>query len=191
MVLKSKGLMPGKKPGFGLLEVVIALSLLAALASVVLPNFVKRQSGYERKQFVTRLNALMSEVWQRSLLEGRLQRVFFDFKERKIFVQEQKKLQTKEFDQVVLYQAENNFQWPESIEIKEFFVNQKDEMAAYGDTQTLWFFVVPSGVAQEVIINFIDTKEATVDKDGKETSLVLNPFTLQFRVYDVFQVPAA
>jgi type II secretory pathway pseudopilin PulG len=192
------GLAPGNKPGFGILEIVIGIALLAVLGSIIVPNYMQQQAGYEQKKFVTGLNAIMSEAWQRALMSEKIERIKFDFKTRTISVEQEidqlDKDGNPEFEPIVLYYADNNYQWSESFDFKQFFINQEDEMAArgaYGTTDDAWFYVMPSGMAQPVIINFFDTKNATVDSDGKEISLVLNPFTIQFRVYNDFQIPSA
>ena len=66
-------------------------------------------------------------------------------------------------------------------------------MAAGGlsrKTENIWFFVMPDGVCQEVIVNIVDQPENQSEKEGKQFSVVLNPFTAQCVMYDTFQKPA-
>lgn len=199
MVQKKTGLVFGNtKPGFGLLEVLLALTIFGLVASVAIPNYMRQQAGYERKKFVTSLNALMSEVFQLGLMEEKIERVKFDLKQRSIIVEQETDSYTDEgtkiFKPIALHYVDTKYQWPETFDFKQFFVKRQDEMLArgvHGDTDEVWFYVMPSGMAQEVIINILDSKDETVDKDGIEMSLVLNPFTLQFRRYDDFQIPSA
>ncbi len=190
--------MPGNCPGFGLLEIVIAIALFAVLGSLVVPNYLRQQAGYEQKKFVTGLNAVMSEVWQRALTSGKIEKVKFDFNARVITVEQQTETKDKdgkpEFEPIVLHYAQNKLSWPETFVFRQFFINREDEMAARGPggtTNDAWFFVMPSGMAQEVIINVVDTKQMGPDQEGKELGLVLNPFTVQYKVYDEFQYPSA
>jgi len=182
----------GKKPGFGLIEVMFAIALIGIMAAIALPAFSRRQAGYERKRFVTGFNALLSEAQQVALEKGKLVRVFFNFTTRTITVQTVKDFYAleKEYESVALIYAENNFIWPESQEIENFFVNGIDEMNQHEVTTTLWFFIVPSGTAQQVIINIRDM-HGTVSVDGKPYSLVINPLTAQCREYYEFQIPSA
>ncbi|MFT6765457.1 MAG: prepilin-type N-terminal cleavage/methylation domain-containing protein [Alteromonas naphthalenivorans] len=199
MLLKMTGSVPGNtKPGFGLLEIVIALAILGALTSLAVPNYLRQQAGYERKIFVTSLNAVMSEVFQQTLMTEKIGRVKLDFKQRTITVEQEvddfDEEGKKDFKPVLLHYANANYRWPDSFNIKQFFINRKDEVAArgmHGDTDAVWFYVMPSGMAQEVIVNILDVKDETADNDGTEMSLVLNPFTLQFRVYHDFQIPSS
>ncbi len=80
------------------------------------------------------------------------------------------------------------FAWPKNLEIKNFYVEGSDEMERIAGRPDgkIWFFVVPSGLAQNVIINFIDTLDR-VNNKPRTIGLVLNPFSAQFKVYDTFQ----
>lgn len=199
MVLMIAGLASGKKkPGFGLLEILIALAIIGALVSLAVPNYIRQQAGYERKKFVTSLNALMSEALQQALVTEKIERIKFDFKNRIITMEQEgdgyddegKKI----FKPVLLHYVDTKYRWPETFDFKQFFVNRQDEMMArgvHGNTDTVWFYIMPSGMGQEVIINILDAKDEAVDKDGTEISLVLNPFTLQFREYHDFQIPSS
>lgn len=199
MLLKMTGLVPGKpKPGFGLLEILIALAILGALASIAVPNYMRQQASYERKKFVTSLNALMSELFQQALISEKIERVKFDFKKRSITMEQEgdhyDEDGNKVFKPVLLHYVDAKYRWPETFEFKQFFVKRQDEIAVrgtHGDTNEVWFYVMPSGMAQEVIINILDTQDEAVHKDGTEMSLVLNPFTLQFREYHDFQIPSS
>lgn len=198
MVRKKIDLAPGNKAGFGFLEIIMAITILGLLGALAIPNFLRQQAGYEQKKFVTSLNAVMSEVWQQALMSEKMGKVKLDFRTRTVTVEQATGKTSEEgnpeFEPVFLHYAQNNLQWPETLEFKQFFINQQDEMAARGvggTTHDLWFYVMPSGMAQEVVANIVDTRYATADSDGKELSLVLNPFTLQFRTYHEFQIPSA
>lgn len=199
MVQKKTELAPGSlKNGFGLLQVLIAVVILGTLASVAIPNYLRQQAGYERKTFITSLNALMSEAFQQALVSEKVERIKFDLKKRSITMEQEGDRYDEDgkkvFKPVLLHYVDAKYRWPETFNFKQFFVKRQDEIAVRGvhaDTNEVWFYIMPSGMAQEVIINILDTKNETVDKDGTEMSLVLNPFTLQFREYHDFQIPSS
>ena len=80
---------------------------------------------------------------------------------------------------------------PKIWEIKNFFIKGRDELSTTTShaTDTLWFYITPEGVAQEVIINMLDTNDTGANNNPAQASAVLNPFTLQFTLYDEFQQP--
>lgn len=179
------------KPAFGLLELVVALAIIGMLAALVLPNIRNLQPRYEREQFIARLSALVQFARQQAIITHTTHRVFFDFKKRTATVeraQEDRKAGASSYTVVSGTAFSPNLEWPARFEFKQFFIEGIDEMSKGGGAKTreIWFFLVPEGLAQEVIINFVDTADGS---DGKQrrVGLVLNPFSAQFDVYDTFQ----
>ncbi len=78
---------------------------------------------------------------------------------------------------------------PESLEVKSAFIEGKDVLARIvKEKAEFYFFLVPEGLAQDVIINLVDKKEVYNGKP-EQVGLVLNPFSAQLRAYDSFQKP--
>ncbi len=189
------GLCNKNRPGFSIVELVFVMAIIGLIAAVAIPNLFKRRPLYEQKAFVTSLNAFMAEAWQRGLTTQKIQKVVFDLSERKVQLeQETNKLDPqggKVFTPVVVQYAPAAPSWPQTFEIQQFFVQGADELSSRTSTKNaVWFFVLPGGLAQEVIINMVDTKTQNDRDEGKKTGLVLNPFTVQFKTYDEFQSPA-
>lgn len=78
----------------------------------------------------------------------------------------------------------------DQIIIKQFFIEGFDMMAKFSRSKTasVWFYIIPEGMAQDVVINGMDTKDTNGDQP-RAFGLVLNPFTAQFKTYDEFQKP--
>lgn len=176
---------------------MVVIAILGILTAVAIPNLFSRKPFYEQKAFVTSLNAFMAEAWQRGLTSQKIQKVGFDLQQRKVLLeQETNQLDTNgvyTFTPVVVHYAPAAPSWPESFDIQQFFVQGVDELSSQGkqrQAHTIWFFLLPGGLAQEVVINMLDTKNKGHDHEGKKSSLVLNPFTVQFKTYDEFQTPA-
>lgn len=178
------------KPAFTLLELLLALLVMGVLASLIIPNFRGRQPRQEREQFIAQLNTLMAVAWRHALQSGKPAKVVFDFTKKLISAQGltgQKDRDGNPISQPIK-SANAIMRFPDRYQIKNFFIERFDEAKRFvgraaGET---WFFLMPGGVAQEVIINLVDTKEK---KGGKPfpVGLVLNPFTAQFKSYDEFQ----
>ncbi len=182
-------------PGFSLLQIVIAIAILGIVAAVALPNFTRRMPGYERKAFVTQLNALMAEAWQQGLQSQKLQKIVCDLNKRELFVEQQVKEDDKGepvFARSTTPYTKTAVIWPKSLQIRQLFIQGFDELNAQASqrkTDQIWFFMVPDGLSQEVIMNMLSVNDGQADDQGKQIGLVLNPFTSQFKVYDEFQNP--
>ncbi len=196
MPLKKNVSQSGNKPGFSLIEIIIALALVGLLMAITVPNLLGRRVVQERKAFASELNTVMSEVWLRGLENNILHKITFDLEHRKIEVSQQTDTLDAEkkpiFAPVALHFASNSYTWPETFEIQQLYVQGVDEIAAGGlsrKTENIWFFMMPDGTTQEVIINIVDQPENQSEKDAKQISIVLNPFTAQCVMYDTFQKP--
>ena len=176
------------KTGFTLIEIMVVILLLGIATTIIIPNLQQRLPGYQRKAFVTELNTLLALAWQNALSTQKVHRIFFDLNKRLI------KAEVEEAGAVpntMIYKPINqayrktSYEWPENIEIKNFFIDGSDEMSKHEKAETIWFYIVPEGLAQEVIINVVDTSQSVPISLG----LVLNPFTAQLKEYDTFQKP--
>lgn len=184
------------RPGVALLQLVIGMAMLAVIGIKVAPNFLGRVPLYEQQKFISVLNSFARQSWIGALETGNVYKVLFNLKKRTVRLEEK----TAEFDtdgtaifkQVLLDSTTQQYEWPEQFEVKQFFIEGVDEIAEHsaGNTmEDLWFFVMPEGIAQETIINIIDTKDTHYDSEGQKISLVLNPFKVQFETYEEFVTP--
>lgn len=176
--------------GFSLIELLIAMLIVAMMTAAVIPFMQRMQLGYERNQFIAHVDSLVQTAWQQAIMTGKVHRILFTFAERTAVIERDitksalaKKL---EFEPVVLANA--TMSWPSSIEIHQFIIEGFDEMkrSAEGRSKTVWFYLIPDGMTQAVIINAVD-KDERINNKPKPFSLVLNPFLAQFKVYDAFQ----
>ncbi|MEX0848690.1 MAG: prepilin-type N-terminal cleavage/methylation domain-containing protein [Candidatus Dependentiae bacterium] len=181
------------KFGFTLLEILIAIAIVAVMAIVVVPNVGRKKPGAERKAFVAKLNALTQLAWQNALAQNRLYRVLFDFKNKIVSVEQetnQKDAQGQpKFEQTRITYLDTQIEWPEHLQIKNFFIEGFDESKRFvgRDTGETWFFVVPDGMTQRVTINIADTVDRLTNGRPRKIGLVLNPFNAQFKTYDTFK----
>jgi len=180
--------------GFTLLEILIALLLIGLLARVIVPNFQRLMPQYERKQFIGRLNEILQLGWQRAIITNKICKVVFAIDTRKVSLQittGKKNRQGEElFEPIKGQYLKTLFTWPDQFKFKQFFIEGFDEMARFvgRKSASIWFYIVPEGLAQDVIINILDMKDLKNNKP-RMIGLVLNPFTAQFNVYDTFQKP--
>jgi len=177
------------KSGFTLLELLSALIIIGILMAIGARYLRPPSPAAERKKFILQLNSLMKFVWQNAVVTGKVHKVDFDFQKRVIqtFV-EQKGEKDKPIARTYL---KTSLDIPAQLEIKNFFIEGYDMMKKFtlGKTTGAFFYVMPEGLSQAVIINMLDTKDEILRGRSRQVSLVLNPFSAQFKIYDEFRKP--
>jgi len=194
---KKSGLVCGMKNnfyGFSLLEILIVIALMGILGTVIVPNIRRSTPRYEREEFIARFNALTQLAWQQALMHNKLQKITVDTGKKLIELSsatgETDRSGEPLFKPLTEVVQSTALVIPEQIVIKQFFIEGYDMMTKFTGRKTneMWFYIVPEGMTQDVIVNFLDTKD-TLRDTARQVGLVLNPFTAQFKVYDTFQKP--
>ncbi|MGE0206655.1 MAG: Tfp pilus assembly protein FimT/FimU [Candidatus Babeliales bacterium] len=184
----------GIKKGFTFLELMVVILILGIIATIAVPALQNRLPGYQRKQFIAEVDSLSRLAWQEALVQQKALRLLFTLDKRLMSVQ----IATGGFDKdgnptfapVDIPYLKSSYQWPDSIEIKQFFIGKKDFLTRPGiKTETIWFYYAPEGLVQPVIINMLDTSNQDAQGKARQISLVMNPFTGQFKEYEEFQKP--
>lgn len=168
------------KSGFTLIELIFVIVIIGILSMVTLPA-LRLISGNKRAEFISQLSHLVQISWQSAVVTGKVHRIIFDNSNHEIRAEMRELSKTSEksseYIPVVGAYFKTNMQWDsELFAIKDFYItNTKSEVG-----NNLSFLIFPEGITQPVIINFA----------GDEPfSLVLNPFSAQFREYDTYQTP--
>src|SRR3989344_5615941 len=178
------------RSGYSFIEIMAVVLILALLMTVAVPRFSTRNATAERRAFGAHLNAMLNEALLCALKTGRVQRIYWDFKARTVCIEQSSDhvgLDGKiAFSPVKLTYMSSKMMWPAKFEFRECIVQGIDQFAERGveNTNDAWFFVAPNGYAQEVTITIIDTSTADRDFEGVPFMLVMNPFTVQFKMYE-------
>lgn len=177
------------KSGLTLLELLIGIAIIGMIMGGILPLLRQQEPGYERKQFVARLNEVMQFTWQQAVITHKVHRVLFNFPQRTASVE---RIITKDTtEKKVKFEPVkgigSSMSWPKGIEIQQFIVEGYDELRRLAQkAATSWFYVIPDGMTQQVTINGVD-KIDKIDEKPTPFGLVLNPYMAQFKAYDEFQ----
>lgn len=184
-----------KARGFTLIEIIIVIAIMAVLALVVVPQLWRHRPAYERNQFVSQLSSLISSGLLEALETQKLHRIYVDLNQKKVRLERatDKKQSSGDFvfEKVARSYQMTEFALPEEVTIKNFYINAHDEMAQSIQTTTkaIWFYLMPDGTSQAVIINAIDMNDLDSQGNPAHMSIVVNPFTLQVEQYASFQKP--
>lgn len=182
------------KSGFSLIEIMVVIGLIAALATMIVPAFVNLIPRSERKQFIARLNELTTFAWRQAVATDQVHMVFFNFKTKRITVSSIKNNEKElgpfgepKGQPVRGAYLKTSLAIPAGIKIDQLLIEGVDTLERkVKDSAQAWFFIMPNGLAQNVIINMYDTKDKVAGKYRK-AGLVLNPFSAQFSVYDEYK----
>lgn len=181
------------KKGFTLIEILVAIAIIAVMATVVIPNLMPRRPEKERKDILAKLDALTRLAWYNALTKQKTHKVLFDFDKKRVSLEVE--TDKKDSDGNPLFEPvktggyiKSSFVWPKHLDVKNFYVEGFDEIGKRSDRGAgqVWFFVIPDGLAQQVTINFLDMLDRPQGKP-RSIGLVLNPFLAQFKEYDTFQ----
>ena len=195
VVPKLSGFIRSSKSGFSLIELMIVVAIMGVMATIVVPYLSPDNSEQERQEFVSKLNLFMTSAWYNSLTTGKIHRVVIDLQAAQMFIEIQADEKTgqseSKYELVQIDYNENIFAWNrEQFKFKDVYINDKNVMFAdEGSSDKTWFYIVPDGLAQNVIFNFRDVKESKYLGEVSNYSLVLNPFSVQFKLYESFQKP--
>jgi prepilin-type N-terminal cleavage/methylation domain-containing protein len=181
------------KPGFTLIEIMVAIVIIALIAAAVVPRF-GGQPLKRRQAFVSELNALLGLGWQQALTKNTIHRVTLNFEKKLFTLQADEGAglgDTKGFQEVKVPYVSSDMKLPDNYEIKQFFIAGHDEMQRFSgkELKTAHFFIVPEGLVQAVVINALDKSD--LDEQGRAVrfGIVLNPFSGQWTYHDSFQKP--
>jgi hypothetical protein len=184
------------KKGMALLDLILAITILAFVSLIALPNIGRFIPGYQRRQFLSSLDMLVQIGWQQALVTHAIHKVLFDLNKSIITLERATDIVDAK-GQLEYVPAKGNGTSthciiPSSIEIKQFFIEGYDEIARYAGNKNaarIWFFIMPDGFCQQVVLNMLDTKTKNDAQGVKQIGLVLNPLNSRFDVYDEFQKP--
>jgi prepilin-type N-terminal cleavage/methylation domain-containing protein len=182
------------KDGFSLIELMMVLVIVAIIGAITAPYLQQTSPRYERETFIARFNTLLRYGWQQALITHKIHRINVDIGKKTITLTVESEGKDKSGESIFVTIAnpveDTVISIPDHLNIKQFFIEGFDMMTKFARSKTasVWFYIMPEGMVQNVVINVVDTKEIR-DNIAQAVGLVINPFSGQLRVYDSFQKP--
>lgn len=182
--------MQNKQPGISFIEILVILLLISIATSFVIPRFLSNKPRAAQKKFFTEFSTLLSDTVFQAVTNKTVYQIYFDLNKQIIMIKKYNpKIMTDnkhlKFEPIPKDVFKNQISLPSTFSIKNFFVQDKDEFTSGMKMDDAWFYVMPDGNSQAVIINMND------DSDDRETkfSITINPFYSQVTLHDTFQKP--
>lgn len=162
--------------GFSLIELVVVITIIAIMLAVVVPQLSRRDTSAVRT-FAAQLNAFMLFTKTHAATTNALHKVLIDLERDTISAEKSTggKAITGEdaYEPLMSSYSAGRVEIPHELAFRSIVVNGADELAG-APTKKVWFFCVPNGLCQPVIISGRDTNR------DEDFVLTLNPYTGQF-----------
>ncbi len=164
---------------------MIVLVLIGIMGAAVAPNLSYFAQKNKKQALVARFEECLHRAKQQAMLTGRVQQLFFDFQQHVVIL--------KAYDDAKNSETKHNkftasgvkgMDLERDFQVQNFYIQGKDEVAAGVILETVWFYIMPDGSSQDVLINFLYG-----DENQKKLSIKINPFYARVSVYDEFQTP--
>jgi prepilin-type N-terminal cleavage/methylation domain-containing protein len=178
--------------GFTLIELVVAIAIIGFMATVIVPNLTGPSAATERKSFVAAINSLLFIGWQQALITHQIHAATFNLSKKQVYLETVQNIDNPnnpKTSPVKLPYQSTSITWPEQFDIQSFYIEGTDEKMRAAGQNVFFFYIMPDGIAQDVVINLFDTKDVLPDKSPRPIGLILNPFSVQLKEYDTFQKP--
>ncbi len=179
-----------KQAGISFIEILVVLMLMSLALSFTIPRFVNSQKNSTKKHFYQNFSQLISETMHQAILTNKIHQVFFDNNHHKIMIkifdeksENQNKHQRFKLIEKDLFKSIIDI--PENFIIQNFFINGDDEVKSGAALNEAWFYIMPDGTSQNILINIINQD----DPHDNKFSITINPFYSQVSIHDTFQKP--
>jgi len=151
------------KMGISFIEILITLLVVGIITAFVVPTFLTKGEKTPKKIFCANFAVLIQESLQQAIMTNKVHQIFFDLDEHMVIVKihDPAHAATSEHDKFIPV-AKNSYPLPmtipQDLEFKNFFINGKDEFTSGNTMHTAWFYIMPDGTSQSIILNIEDTQ---------------------------------
>jgi hypothetical protein len=175
-ILEIYSLIKDKRSGLGLLELLIAIGLMAVPMTMIFKK--EKSSSAMVIDGISSINDVFQKAMMQSLLNGKNYEIRFFFDDemhiKKIVYSEHNEDGKADQDGKKGAVASESISIPDNFSVKKIIIAGKDE-SMDGKTKETWFLVYPEGYSQEIELH-LASNDGTIYNQYK-----LNPFTCVFQ----------
>lgn len=182
--------MVANKKAFTLIEILVAIVVIAVMATIVSVKLFKRKPESDFSFVLNEFNNIIAIARQEAIANQKVYRVSFKSNKESqdyILIEQEylnpEKIEQKLYKEIKLTYAKTKYVLPEEIKFYEFFQNKKEIFEE--NRGQAFCFVTPTGLVQPALIHV--TKKQ--DENLLKASFNLLPFFGKFEFYDGFIKP--
>jgi prepilin-type N-terminal cleavage/methylation domain-containing protein len=174
------------RSGFTLIELIVAIAIIGVMATIFVPR-LRSRPAQPLDQLVQKIQELTKLGYERAITTGKVHRIMFRFKEEPSVQLEMGGDQRTSLGEMKFFpigaigSLPTRVPWEERFVVKNFYIKGFDEAAK--NLKDAFLYLLPEGLSQESVINIRD------EQAGATRGMVLNPFTVQWAIYDTLQKP--
>lgn len=179
------------KMGISFIEILITLLILGLITTFVIPSFYNKQRNSPKAKFIAQFTELMQKSLTQAIITQKIHQIFFDLENKLITVKIhnpalKEQSEHNKFSPVPPHSFPQPMHISPALAIRNFFINGIDDVQGGNDRKTIWFYIMPDGTSQSIIINIEDIETTS---EQNKFAITVNPFYSQVKEHDTFQKP--
>lgn len=179
------------KVGVSLIEILILLLIVSIFATSVIPTFVNKQRDAVKKDFIANFTTLMKDSLYQAITTSKVHQIYFDFNQNQIIPKVQDLSVDAQSKHSKFKPISNNsnasIAIPQHITVRNFFIQNEDELSNKSKLDDAWFYIMPDGTSQSIIMNLEYSDPES--QDIEQFAITINPFYSQVTQHETFQKP--
>lgn len=182
--------MQNNQSGISFIEILVALLMISILLSITMPMFQSKKNRPEQKKLFTNFQNIVEYASNRAIIQKKTHKVIWDLNAHTLSLAEYSADKEEEADihqrfNILPTSSETSITIPDFVEVKNFFINQKDDKSFNDSMNQIWFYLMPDGSCQPVTINLENNNESSYH----QYAFTINPFYSKVSFHESFQSP--
>lgn len=176
-----------------MIELMVVLMVMVIMMSFAVPRLFVKSIGKQRQEFLAQFETLISSGVVQALQSGQPCQIYFDVDNKRMYLKEYDSSKKQEsfhdnFSEVTASYGLHELEIPEYVIFKNFVIaNNPDEVKGGNVLHEVWFYALPDGSCQPVVINLLCQYEQA--SDDQQVGIRVSPFLGKVELYEIYQTP--